>query len=152
VVVIALLAAGTALLGVLAFTTGGGSGPDTDGRAALKAATAEAVVVLSYDYRHLSADFAKALALTTGPFNKEYQNTSEKVVTDLAARYHAVVVAEVSAGSVERVTGKDVTLLMFINQKSDSTLSSATKITTNRVEMVMTRVHGRWLVKDVTAY
>ena len=141
--------------------------------AALAAAKADAVLVLAYDYRSLEAGFQKALKVTTdadGPscaqkadrtskaydpkancFRTEFTLTHQKVVTDLATRFKAVVVAEVSAGGVEKVDGNQVTVLLYVNQQSTNTQSASPKITQDRVEMIMQKVHGQWLVAGINA-
>lgn len=177
-----LLAALVALLvvavGVLAWwawpiTSAGTPTFQTEGAAALKAAKADATLVLAYDYRHLTEGFAAAVKVTTdadGPscphkvdpqdkaynakancFKSEYTRTHQKVVVDFATRYKTVVIAAVSAGGVERVQGNQVTVLLYVNQQSTNSLSSSAKITQDRVEMVMQKVGGRWLVAGITA-
>jgi Mce-associated membrane protein len=149
--VVALLVAAVAVLGYLAATTGGESDADKDRKAALQAGTAAAKLVFSYDYRHLAEDFAKGKAVTTGAFATEYEKTTKEVVTDVAPRYKTVVTAEVSEGGVVTSKGDVVTLLLFVNQQSTSTLSKAPKITQSRVRMELTRTGDRWLVSKITA-
>ena len=146
---------------------------DTDGAAALKAAKADAKLVLAYDYRTLDAGFKKAVAVTTDAdgkdcpkkvdpknpaydarancFKSEYTRTHDLVVVDLATRYKTVVIADVSAGGVERVRGDQVTVLLYVNQQSTNTQSATPKITQSRVEMVMQKIGGRWLVAGINA-
>jgi Mce-associated membrane protein len=149
--VVVLLLAAVVLLGVLAVTTSGPSQADKDRKAALAASKVAAKLVLSYDYRHLAQDFAKGKAVTTGAFATEYQTTTTQVVADVAPRYKTVVVADVSEGGVVRSSGSTVTVLLFVNQTSNSTLSQAPKITQSRVQMELTRKGGRWLVSKVDA-
>jgi hypothetical protein len=143
------------------------------GKAALAAAKADAALVLAYDYRSLEPGFQKAVKVTTdldGPscaqkadrtsqaydpkancFRSEFTLTHEKVVTDLATRFKAVVVAEVSAGGVEKVDGDLVTVLLYVNQQSTNTQSATPKITQDRVEMIMKHARGSWLVAGINA-
>ncbi|MFB7505047.1 hypothetical protein [Streptomyces broussonetiae] len=51
---------------------------------ALAAAREAAPVVLSYDYRHLDRDFARARALLTGYFRDQYGRTTKTVVAPTA--------------------------------------------------------------------
>lgn len=146
---------------------------DTQGSAALRAAKADAKLVLAYDYRDLDSGFRKAVAVTTDVdgkdcpkkvdpqdkaydakadcFRSEFTRTHEKVVIDFAKRYQTVVLADVSAGGVERVQGDEATVLLYVNQQSTNNLSASPKITQDRVEMTMKKVGGRWLVAGITA-
>jgi hypothetical protein len=175
VALLAVLVAVTAALTAWAWplTSAGTTTFESDGQAALKAAKADAKLVLAYDYRHLEDGFRKALKVTTDAdgkdcphkvdpadkaydprancFRSEYTRTHEKVVVDLATRYRTVVLADVGAGGVERVHGDQVTVLLYVNQQSTSTQSATPKITQSRVEMIMNRVHGHWLVAGINA-
>lgn len=154
-------------------TSAGTTTFEYDGQAALKAAKADAKLVLAYDYRHLEDGFRAAVKVTTDadgkdcpqkvdPANKaydprancfksEYTRTHEKVVVDLATRYKTVVIADVGAAGVERVHGDQVAVLLYVNQQSTSTQSATPKITQSRVEMIMNRVGDRWLVAGINA-
>jgi hypothetical protein len=139
---------------------------------ALAAAKTAAKQVLSYDYRTLEPGFQKALALTTDVdkdckakadrtskaydpnarcFRTEFSLTHSKVVVDLATRYKAVVTADVGAAGVVGVAGDRVTVLLYVNQQSTNTQAANPKITQDRVEMLMQKVRGRWLVAGITA-
>jgi Mce-associated membrane protein len=144
-----------------------------DGDPALRAAKAAASLVLAYDYRSLDKGFAAASQVTTdadGPscphkvdpkdpaydpkarcFKSEYSRTHDLVVKDVATRYKVIVVADVSAGGVESVNGDLVTVLLYVNQQSTNSNAATPKITQARVEMIMQKVRGRWLVAGVSA-
>ena len=172
--VLVLLAATVALTAwAWPLTSAGKTAFESDGQAALKAAKADAKLVLAYDYRHLEDGFRQAVKVTTDAdgkdcphkvdpadkaydprancFRSEYTRTHEKVVVDLATRYKTVVLADVGAGGVERVHGHQVTVLLYVNQQSTSTQSATPKITQSRVEMIMNKVDGRWLVAGINA-
>ena len=121
------------------------------GDSALAAAKASAATILSYDYRHLDADFGQAAALTTGSFRTDYQATTAKAVKQLATQTQAVVVAKVVAGGVVSSTSDRATVLLFVNQTTTSNRLSAAKTDLNRVQMTMTRSGSRWLVSGLKA-
>jgi Mce-associated membrane protein len=121
------------------------------GDAALAAARTSATTILSYDYRHLDADFRQATALTTGSFRTDYQATTAKAVKQLAAQTQAVVVAKVVAGGVVSSSTDRVTVLLFVNQTTTSNRLSAAKTDLNRVQLTMTRSGSRWLVSALKA-
>jgi Mce-associated membrane protein len=121
------------------------------GDAALAAAKPDTVKILSYDYRHLDADFAAASAVTTGSFRADYQATTAKAVKALATQTNAVVVARVVAGGVVDSTADRATLLLFVNQTTTSNRLSAAKTDLTRVLVTMTKSGSRWLVSGVKA-
>jgi Mce-associated membrane protein len=148
---------------IWALTHQNGSRFTKDGDPALRAAKAAASLVLAYDYRNLDQGFAAASQVTTdadGPtcphkvdpkdpaydpkarcFKSEFSRTHDLVVKDVATRYKVIVVADVSAGGVESVTGGLVTVLLYVNQQS----------TNSNAATPMQKVRGRWLVAGVSA-
>lgn len=121
------------------------------GDAALAVAKTSAATILSYDYRHLDADFSAAAALTTGSFRTDYQATTAKAVKQLATQTQAVVAARVVAGGVVSSTTGRVTVLLFVNQTTTSNRLSSARTDLNRVQMTMTRSGSRWLVSSLKA-
>lgn len=137
---------------VLAAVTTRAAGADVRaGDSALAAAKTSAATILSYDYRHLDADFGQAAALTTGSFRTDYQATTAKAVKQLATQTQAVVVARVVAGGVVSSTADRATVLLFVNQTTTSNRLSAAKTDLNRVQLTMTRSGSRWLVSALKA-
>jgi Mce-associated membrane protein len=121
------------------------------GNAALAAARASATAILSYDYRHLDADFARAAAQTTGSFRTDYQATTGDAVAKLATQTQAVVVAQVMAGGIVSSTSERATVLLFVNQTTTSNRLDAAKVDRNRVELTMEKVGSHWLVSGLKA-
>lgn len=125
---------------------------------ALTAAQKAAPVVLSYDYRHLDKDFARARTHLTGGFHAEYGKTTKAVVGPTAKKYRAVVKATIAApatgtpaASVVSASPDKVVVLLFINQVTESTQVSGARVDLNRVRMTMTRTDGGWKVSGVDA-
>lgn len=118
---------------------------------ALVAARKAAPVVLSYDYRHLDRDFARARTLLTGHFKDQYGKTTTAVVGPTAQKYHAVVKATVPAASVASASPDKVTVLLFVNQVTRSTQVSGSRLDLNRVRMTMSRTSEGWKVSAVDA-
>ncbi|MFF4488720.1 hypothetical protein ACFY0F_19860 [Streptomyces sp. NPDC001544] len=127
--------------------------------AALTAARKAAPVVLSYDYRHLDQDFARARERLTGHFRDEYRKTTTTVVGPTARKYHGVVRATVAepasggvpAASVISASPDRAVVLLFVNQVTQSTRVSGSRLDLNRVRMTMTRTSGGWKVSAVDA-
>ncbi|MGW3147815.1 MULTISPECIES: hypothetical protein [Streptomyces] len=124
----------------------------------LAAAQQAAPVVLSYDYRHLSRDFAAARARLTGHFRDEYRKTTTTVVGPTARKYHGVVKATVAtptagppAASVISASADRAVVLLFVNQLTTSTQVSGSRMDLNRVRMTLTRTSDGWKVSAVDA-
>ncbi|MFI7405283.1 hypothetical protein ACIBW9_33190 [Streptomyces sp. NPDC049541] len=118
---------------------------------ALAAAKKAAPVVLSYDYRHLDRDFTRARTLLTGHFKDQYGKTTTTVVGPTARKYHGVVKATVPAASVASASPDKVTVLLFVNQVTQSTQVSGSRLDLNRVRMTMNRTSEGWKVSAVDA-
>ncbi|MGC9541176.1 hypothetical protein [Streptomyces sp. UG1] len=126
---------------------------------ALAAARKAAPHVLSYDYRHLDKDFARARTHLTGGFREEYGKTTKTVVAPTAQKYRGVVKATVAApasggtpaASVVSASPDKVVVLLFINQVTESTQVSVPRVDLNRVRMTMSDTDGGWKVSAVDA-
>jgi Mce-associated membrane protein len=156
VTALAVLVAALLLLGgYLGYEVADSRGPapiEATRSSALDAGRDAARVIFSYDYRHLQKDFDAAAAVATGSFKKDYENTTKKLVSDVAPRYKAVLVAEVSEAGVIRAGKDEVQLLVFMDVQSTSTLAATPKVTPRRLKMTMTRSGDRWLVSKVDAF
>ena len=115
--------------------------------AALAAARSHAQAILSYDYRTLDADFARANKTMTGKFKKDYARTTSTVVRPSAEQYKVVVKAEVTAASVVRAGDHRVVALLFVDQ----TRLEGPKVDLNRVRMTLVEKDGNWLVSELDA-
>lgn len=146
-----LLAIGLVAVGVVAFQVREADAAKQARGEALAAATAHAQAILSYDHRTLDADFARALAVSTGGFRSDYEKTTSTVVRPNATQYKAVVKAEVTSAAVVRATSERAVVLLFVDQTTTSTRLDAPKRDRNRVRMTLTKAGGRWLVSDVDA-
>ncbi|MGN6612454.1 MAG: hypothetical protein ACTHLJ_11815 [Angustibacter sp.] len=117
---------------------------------AVRAARTAATAILSYDYRHLDADFAKGRALTAPPFAEQYAKTTAEAVKQVATDTKASVVAQVAAAGVEQAAEHRVVVVLFVNQTTTSTRLERPQVDQNRVEMTMVERDGRWLVSQVS--
>lgn len=120
-------------------------------RAALAAARASATDVLSYDYRHLDADFAKARKHLTGAFRGQYDKTTASVVAQTAPQFQVVVAARVEAAGVKSASPDRAVVLVMVNQTTTSTKLPVPRVDQNRARLTMAKVDGRWLVARVEA-
>jgi Mce-associated membrane protein len=150
-VLCALLAAGLVAVGVLGWQYREGRQTEAARDQALAAAREAAPVVLSYDYRHLDRDFARARERLTGKFREQYVKTTRTVVGPTATKYHGVVKATVATASVASAGPDRVVALLFVNQVTQSTQVSGSRLDLNRVRMTLSRTSAGWKVSAVDA-
>jgi Mce-associated membrane protein len=113
------------------------------------AARMAAELVLSYDYRQLDKSFAAARATLSPDFADDFDQTA-KVVGEQATKTKATVRAEVREVAVRDGDADRVTLLVFVNQTTTSTLTQGTpRIDLNRARFTMIRSGDTWQVQQI---
>jgi Mce-associated membrane protein len=122
--------------------------------AAVAAARQAVRDILSYDYRTLKADIAKAKSETTGLFAKQYAGSAEKLLAQ-AGELRAIVRATPSTAGIVSATADEVVVLIFVDQASvkqqPGQKTPSTRIDQSRVRMTMTEVDGRWKLSQLAA-
>jgi len=113
---------------------------------AVGAATSGVATVLSYDYRHLPADFKKATGLLTAKFRKQYEKTTAAVVEPLAPKYKVITTAQVTAAGTVSIDVDRVVVLVFASQTTTNTQLSAPRLDRSRIDVTMVRDGDRWLI------
>jgi Mce-associated membrane protein len=123
-------------------------------QAGLQAAKAEIPTILSYDYRSIAADIAKAKANTTGVFAKQYGESATKLLKQ-AKQVRAIVQATVGSAGVVSAGPHNVVVLLFVDQatvrQAAGQSTPQTRIDQDRVVATMTNVNGKWLVSALAA-
>jgi Mce-associated membrane protein len=156
VAVVAVVALAVAVAVVLAVVvTGlsnrtGGQTSTAASASAEKAATTGAQAALSYDYRHLSTDFAGAEKFMTASFASDYKSKTAHDVQALALKYHAVSVATVSSAGVGSMSSSRATVLVFVDQTVRNTQLSAPRLDRSRVQVSLVRSGGKWLINNLS--
>ena len=121
---------------------------------ALTAAKQAAHDVLSYDYRTLDADVARAKKETTGLFAQQYSQSAGQLLSQ-AKQVRAIVQASVGLPGVVSATDDQVVVLVFVDQASVKQTAGqktpTTRIDQSRVRLTMTKVGDRWLVSALSA-
>jgi len=118
--------------------------------AEVSAAASGVKVVLSYDYRHLDADFAAAERLLTPAFRKKYVDTTDKGVKPLAVKYKAITSAEVTgAGLVSTTRGRCDHVLVLVQQTVTNSQLAQPRLDRARIDVSMLRVNDHWLINDL---
>ena len=145
-VVIVLVLAVAGILGVKALK--GKEAEDARSQAATAGRKA-AEVALSYDYRSLDKSFAAARATMTPDFATKFDATA-KVAGELATKTKATVRAEVREVGVRDGNADRVTLIIFVNQTTTSTITEGKpRIDLNRTRFTMVRNGDQWLVQEI---
>ena len=114
------------------------------------AASSAVATVLSYDYRHLSADFAAAEQLLTPSFRKQYDATTAKGVEPLESKYKAVSTASANAAGIVSLSGSRAVVLVFVQQTVTNTQLSAPRLDRSRVDVSLVKSGSRWLIDKLT--
>ncbi len=115
---------------------------------ALSTAKSAVPLILSYDYRQFDKNVTSAKARLTGRATTDYVQAMAKTIKPTALKVHAVVRAQTDGAGVESVSdsGRQVTVVVFGEQKVTNTSLSAARIDLFRVRVRLDRVGGQWLV------
>jgi Mce-associated membrane protein len=145
-VLLVLILALAGILGVKAWK--GKEAEDARDQAA-SAGRKAAETALSYDYRTLDKSFAAARATMTPDFAGKFDATA-KVAGELATKSKATVRAEVREVGVRDGDADRVTLIIFVNQTTTSTITQGKpRIDLNRTRFTMVRNGDQWLVQEI---
>jgi len=127
--------------------------PDTSGSGgerdrALAAAKSDVPLILSYNYARFDADVAKAEAQLTGRAESDYTTAMAQTIKPTAIKVKAVVQALTDGAGVESVSpdGRQVTVVVFGEQKVTNTTLSAPRTDLFRVRATLDLVGGHWLI------
>ena len=145
-VIVVLTLAGGLFLGQKAWQ---GRNTEQARAGASAAARTAAELVLSYDYRQLDKSFAAARATLSPDFADDFDQTA-KVVGEQATKTKATVRAEVREVAVRDGDADRVTLLVFVNQTTTSTITQGKpRIDLNRARFTMVRSGDTWQVQQI---
>jgi Mce-associated membrane protein len=126
----------------------------TTSRAGLAAARTAIPTILSYDYRSIGSDIAKAKAVETGVFAQQYAKVARPLLSQ-ARQLKAIVQATVGSAGVVSAGPHTVVVLLFVDQatvrEEPGQHVPQTRIDQDRVQATMTNVNGRWLVSALAA-
>lgn len=125
----------------------------TAGVEAMAAAKAVAPDLLSYNYRTIEQDLARAGEHTTGELTRHYKDLSATLVTKAKAQ-HMVQQAAVAGAAVERAATDRVEVLLFVNMGTVKEIPGKSEpqqqISQSRARFVMIKKDGQWLVSDLS--
>lgn len=103
-------------------------------------------ILLSYDYRTLDADLARARLTTTGVFRDDFDALLADVVRPKAASRKVTTSAVVADAGVISGTDERVDLLLFVTQTSTSLKRKTPSMTGSRLEVRLVKTSDGWLI------
>lgn len=114
-----------------------------------QAAAEKAIVaIVSYDYRSLDDDQAKAAAYMTPSFKKEYESLFA-VIRDNAPATKTIISTEVVGSSIVRSGDDRVQVFLFINTPTLKADITEPEVYKNQVTVTMEKVGDEWLVDQL---
>lgn len=152
VTVLGLLVAGSGVAaGLLDTQTSNDAATQQNRDAAVAAAKTEVAQILSYNYKTLNADIARASADTTGQFSGQFGVLASQLIGPNAVKQQTVTKAVVPVAAAVDSSGDEVTVLMFVDQSTTSKQQPKAQTNASQLRVTMQRVNGRWLVEQFTA-
>jgi Mce-associated membrane protein len=130
---------------------------DDAGQEASAAAERALPFVLSYDYRQLPADKARAVRYLSPKYQKEYTATFDKLIASTdgrpgpAKQTSAVVKATVRSVGVVDSESDVAKVIVFIDQATTKN-GGTPKFSLNRLTVSMVRSGNSWLVDNINSY
>ncbi|MFL6154652.1 MAG: hypothetical protein ACJ72D_01070 [Marmoricola sp.] len=125
-------------------------GLSTSDDAVTRAATSGVAAALAYDYKSLDAGLAKALALMTPSFGSTFQKTFNATARPLAEQKKATTASYVRGTGLLERSGTKARCLVFVDQVLDP--ATKAQVVEARVFVDLERVHGVWLVDNLTPF
>jgi Mce-associated membrane protein len=126
---------------------------ETAGAEALAAARSVASAMLSYDYRTIEQDFARAGGYTAGGLTWHYKQLATTLVPQ-ARKERTVQQATVAGAGVESIGSDRVEVLLFMSMSTVRTLPGEKEprrqVSQNRALFVMVKKDSRWLVAELS--
>ena len=119
-------------------------------KSAVAAATEGTVAVLSYSPDTLDHDISAAKSHLTGDFLKYYDEFTKAVVVPAAKQKSIKANAVVLRAAVSELRPDSATLLLFVNQSTQSKERPQPSFTNSSVSVTLTKADGAWLISAFT--
>ncbi|GIH91348.1 hypothetical protein ACFFMN_10130 [Planobispora siamensis] len=122
------------------------------GRQALEAARSAAPDMLSYDYRTIEQDLARAAGYTTGALTGHYRRLAGSLAPE-AKRQRAVQSATVTGAAVESAGPDRVDVLLFVDMSTVRETPGEEprrQVSQSRARLTMVKTDSRWLVSELS--
>lgn len=125
-----------------------GGGLDATSRSAIAAATSYAQSFATYDYLHLTQDFAVTEAHAVDPFLSEYTKETAAIRPSLV-KAKARSTGIVKSAGIVSVSPTSAVVDLFLNQSVVNAASTKPQVNLQRVTMSLTRVGSEWKITKV---
>lgn len=117
-------------------------------KAAVSAASEGTVAVLSYAPDTLDRDFTSAKSHLTGDFLSYYDQFTQQIVLPAAREKRLKTTAAVLRGAVSSLQADSATVLLFVNQTTQSKDRPEPTFAASSVVVQMTKANGKWLISS----
>lgn len=149
VVVLAVLVAGSgAASGLLAAQAASDQAVQADRAAATAAAKTEIQQILTYSYKTIAADMARARSDSTGQFLGEYNVMAAQTIGPQVKQQQTVTRAVVPVAAAVNSSGDQVTVVVFLDQSTTNKQQPKAQVNGSQLLVTMQKVNGRWLVEQ----
>ncbi|MEV7005410.1 hypothetical protein [Streptosporangium sp. NPDC051022] len=126
---------------------------ESAGQEALATARSVAADMLSYDYRTIEQDFARARGYTTGDLTRYYRELATTLMPTVRSQ-RTVQQATVAGAAVESARSDRAEVLLFMNMSTVRTLPGdkqpRRQVSQNRARLVMVKKDSHWLVAELS--
>lgn len=119
-------------------------------KAAISAASEGAIAVLSYTPETLDHDFASARSHLTGEFLTYYNQFTQQIVAPAAKQKSVKTSAVVLRAALSQFQPDSATVLLFINQSTQSKDRPEPTFTSSSVVVEMRKSGDKWLISQFT--
>ena len=123
---------------------------DAAAKAAISAASEGAIAVLSYSPDTLDHDFSSAKSHLTGDFLSYYDQFTSQIVAPAAKQKSLKTTAVVLRAALSEFHPGSATVLLFVNQSTQSKDRPEPTLSNSSVLITMTRASGKWLISSFT--
>lgn len=124
---------------------------ETDAAAAknaISAASEGTVAILSYSPETLDHDFSNAKSHLTGDFLNYYNQFTSQIVAPAAKQRSVKTTAVVLRAALSEFRADSATVLLFVNQSTQSKDRPEPTYTSSSVVLNMTKSDGKWLISS----
>jgi Mce-associated membrane protein len=101
------------------------------------------------DHHNGQVDAARQAALQAAREQVVTVLSTEQLSAPAAPQPRIVTRAEVIDSAVVRAEPDEVVVLLFVNQRTQSSPSGVVQLSAHRIELTMTRVDDRWLISEL---
>ncbi|WP_346779290.1 twin-arginine translocation pathway signal [Mycobacterium camsae] len=139
----------SALAGLFWFSYRPDRAVDADAaKAAISAASDGTIAILSYSPDTLDRDFSTARSHLTGDFLSYYDQFTQQIVAPAAKQKAVKTTAVVLRGALTEFHPDSATVLLFINQSTQSRDRPEPATTSSSVLVTLTKADGKWLISQ----